>query len=301
MDVRAVDVRVALLASRQNGVVTHAQLVSLGLSKAAITHRVAIGRLHRLHRGVYLVGNPAPPPLALETAALFTCPSGSVLSHLTAARLHKIAGHQSPDIDVTVPRSARRAREGISVHLTRRLPSHDVRRHERLPVTAPIRTILDLASTEDPREVERAVNEAQILRMLTLPQLGRRLDRERGRRGVAVLRQIVAARRQPKVTRPEAEKLFVALIERSGLPDPETDYSIGIYRADYAWPDRRLVAELDSIAFHSTQPKFVADRRRWADIDAMGWRIFRFTWWDVTDEPEALLVRLTRSLMRDPA
>ena len=137
--------------------------------------------------------------------------------------------------------------------------------------------------------------------MLTLGQLERRLKREPGRHGVAFLRQIVAAQRQPKFTRSDIEKLFLGLIEKSGLPEPETDYPIGIYRADFAWPDRRLVAELDSIAFHSTQPKFVADRKRWADIDAMGWRIFRFTWWDVTDEHEALLVRLTRSLMRAPA
>ena len=301
MDVRAVDARIALLASRQNGVVTHSQLVDLGLSKAAITHRIAIGRLHRLHRGVYLVGNPAPPPLALETAALFACPSGAVLSHMTAARLHRITDLEPTGIDVTVPRRACRGSHRIKVHLTRRLPPHDVRRYKRLPVTAPIRTILDLASSEEPRDIERALNEAQILRMLTLPQLDRRLDAERGRRGVALLRQIVAAQRQPKFTRSDIEKRFLGLIEKSALPEPETEYPIGVYRADFAWPDRRLVAELDSIAFHSTQPKFVADRKRWTDIDAIGWRIFRFTWWDVTDEPEALLVRLTRSLMRDPA
>ena len=95
--------------------------------------------------------------------------------------------------------------------------------------------------------------------------------------------------------------LFVALVEKAGLPEPRTDYPIGPYRVDFAWPDARLAAELDSIAFHYTQPKFVGDRKRWADIDARGWRVFRFTWWDVTNEPEALLVRLTRSLMRDVA
>jgi very-short-patch-repair endonuclease len=92
--------------------------------------------------------------------------------------------------------------------------------------------------------------------------------------------------------------MFLHLVRKSGLPEPETDYPIGPYRVDFAWPARRLAGELDSIAFHSTQPKFVADRKRWADLDALGWRLFRFTWWDVTEEPEALLVRLTRSLAR---
>ena len=82
------DASIARLAGRQNGVVTHRQLRALGLSEAGIAHRIATGRLHRLHRGVYLVGNPVPPPLSLETAALFACGPGAVLSHRTAVRLH---------------------------------------------------------------------------------------------------------------------------------------------------------------------------------------------------------------------
>ena len=100
------------------------------------------------------------------------------------------------------------------------------------------------------------------------------------------------------MTRNGAEEAFVELLRTAGLPAPATDFPIGRYHVDFAWPDVRLAAELDSIAFHSTQPKFVGDRRRWAELDAMGWRLFRFTWWDVADEPEALLVRLARSLFR---
>ena len=137
--------------------------------------------------------------------------------------------------------------------------------------------------------------------MITVTQLGRRLDRERGRRGVALLRELIRRQHQPKITRNDAEQMFLDLVRKAGLPDPETDHPIGPYRADFAWPAEHLVAELDSIAFHSSQPKFVADRRRWADLDALGWRLFRFTWWDVADEPEALLVRLARSLLRGAA
>ncbi|MDQ3728874.1 MAG: endonuclease domain-containing protein [Actinomycetota bacterium] len=166
-------------------------------------------------------------------------------------------------------------------------------------MTAPVRTIFDLASSLDARTLSQVVNEAQVQRDLTLGALERRLAQEGGKRGVNAVREIVAAQRQPSVTRSTAEDLFRTLVDRSGLPRPRTDFRIGRYRADFAWPELKLVAELDSIQFHSTQPKFVADRRRWAELDAMGWRVFRFTWWDVTDQPEALLVRLTRSLMRD--
>jgi hypothetical protein len=61
-----VDVHIAQLAARQKGVVKLAHLVALGLSERAIRWRVRSGKLHRLHRGVYLVGHSVPPPLALE-------------------------------------------------------------------------------------------------------------------------------------------------------------------------------------------------------------------------------------------
>ena len=293
-----VDEVVARLAARQHGVVGHRQLRAVGLSKAAIAHRTATGRLHRLHRGVYLVGHPAPAPLALETAALLACGPGSVLSHRTTGALLHLIAHAPAEIDVTVQRRGCGKRRGITLHRTRGFEPGDVRRRRGLPVTAPLRTILGLASTASPAEIERVVNEAQVQRLISLPQLERRLHRERGRRGVATLRAITAAQRQPSMTRNDAEEAFVALVRRSGLPDPETDFRIGPYRVDFAWPDVRLAGELDSIAFHSTQPKFVTDRRRWNDLDGLGWRLFRFTWWDVAREPEALLVRLTRSLLR---
>jgi hypothetical protein len=47
------------LARRQHGVVARWQLLDLGMTPAAIDHRVAIGRLHRLHHGVYAVGRPS--------------------------------------------------------------------------------------------------------------------------------------------------------------------------------------------------------------------------------------------------
>jgi predicted transcriptional regulator of viral defense system len=51
------DAKVARIAARQHGVVTVAELAQAGLSAPAISRRVAAGRLHRIHRGVYAVGH----------------------------------------------------------------------------------------------------------------------------------------------------------------------------------------------------------------------------------------------------
>src|SRR5687767_4040372 len=56
-----VDRAIARLATRQDGVVERRQLVALGVSAAAIDHRVRTGRLILLYRGVYTVGHEALP------------------------------------------------------------------------------------------------------------------------------------------------------------------------------------------------------------------------------------------------
>ncbi|HEU5063273.1 MAG TPA: type IV toxin-antitoxin system AbiEi family antitoxin domain-containing protein [Solirubrobacterales bacterium] len=55
---------IAELARRQHGVVARHQLLDLGLGEDAIERRLALGRLHRLLPGVYVVGHRlarAPP------------------------------------------------------------------------------------------------------------------------------------------------------------------------------------------------------------------------------------------------
>ena len=79
------DARVAAIAARQRGVIAPAQLRAVGLSRSAVTHRIAHGRLHPFVAGALLVGHPAPPPLAAETAALLMCAPDPLLSHTSAA------------------------------------------------------------------------------------------------------------------------------------------------------------------------------------------------------------------------
>jgi hypothetical protein len=47
------DAALADVARRQHGVVSREQLRVLGLGDAAITQRLAAGRLHRVHQGVF--------------------------------------------------------------------------------------------------------------------------------------------------------------------------------------------------------------------------------------------------------
>ena len=80
-----VDTRVAALAAEQFGIVSAADLRECGLSKMAVSRRVAAGRLHPLHRGVYAVGHTNISIEGRFLAAVKACGPGAVLSHFAAA------------------------------------------------------------------------------------------------------------------------------------------------------------------------------------------------------------------------
>src|ERR1044072_6179200 len=78
------DVRIALLAAEQEGVVSTAQLYAAGLNQAAIQVRVRNGHLHRIHNGVYAVGHTAISLNGRFMAAVLACGEPSALSHYSA-------------------------------------------------------------------------------------------------------------------------------------------------------------------------------------------------------------------------
>src|SRR5215203_5191564 len=81
------DARIAELAARQHGTVARRQLIALGLSSKEIERRIAYGRLHPVHRGVYAVGHKALSGLGRWMAPVLAAGDGAVLSHRSARAL----------------------------------------------------------------------------------------------------------------------------------------------------------------------------------------------------------------------
>src|SRR3954452_15776818 len=128
------DRALAALALRQHGVLSHSQLLGLGLGRKAIEYRLTIARLHRIHLGVYAVGHRTLTVRGRWMAAVLACGPGAVLSHRAAAALWGIRATARSAIDVTAARGNRQ-RPGITVHRVRRLGEEDCTRHDRIPVT----------------------------------------------------------------------------------------------------------------------------------------------------------------------
>ena len=279
------DERVRIVAGRQHGCVSVAQLLDAGLTRRAVEHRLERGWLLRMHRGVYLVG-PLESPLARCMAAVLAVGPDAAVSHGSAAAVRGVRRADGA-VDVMVARSGPRSRPGIRVHHTADLPPEDVTHHRGLPVTSIERTLLDLATTLTPHDLERAVEQAQISGLTTHAKLVDSLTRRRPSRGVAALR--AAMRHEPQLTRSEAERRFLRLVREARLPEPAVNTRVGGYEVDFLWPSRRLIVEIDGYGYHSSRAAFERDRARDVELQGRGYRILRFTPRRVADEPVAVI------------
>jgi very-short-patch-repair endonuclease len=270
---------ISRLATRQDGIVERRQLVALGLSAAAIDHPVRTGRLIVLYRGVYAVGHAALTDRGRMRAALIAAGSTAVLSHWTAAALWKLTPSMPPFVDVTVTRKGPRSRQGLNVHETRRPP--DVRTLDSLPLTAPLRTLIDLAAREPQQQLERLCAEALVLKLVRQKQLdaARILDPN-----------LVAP------TRSRFERAFFAALRKAGLPRPLVNHRVPPYTADFAWLEERVVVETDGWDFHGHRAAFEDDRARDAFLAARGWIVVRVTRRRLKQEPTLVMVQFAQTL-----
>lgn len=277
---------------------TRAQLLAAGIGRGAIQWRLDAGRLHRIYAGVYLVGDLAAPPLAKQMAAVLACGERAVISHRSAAALWRLLPDR-PDADpeVTVAAARARQRRGIRTHRTASLDRRDVRRIERIPVTAPARSLLDLAAVAGAHELERAVAEAERRRLVRRRELTDELQRHRRRAGTASLLAVLDRDGGPAWTRSEAERRLLRLVRAARLPTPELNVHVGDFEVDFLWREERVIIEVDGYAVHSPRPAFERDRSRDAELQARGFRVIRVTWRQLTGESEALLARLARALV----
>jgi very-short-patch-repair endonuclease len=292
------DERIAAIAATQRGRVSRSQLLAAGIADGTIYRLAAKGHLHRLHRGVYAVGHAAPVPLGPETAALLACGDHAVLSHQTAARLWKLLPAGGGPIHVTI-RGRNGARpSGVRLHRTNSLSQSVVRILERLPVTSPLRTLIDIAPGLDARTFERAVEEALIQRLVTERQLATAAGNADGRRGTARLAALLKAQREPANTRSKAEERFRSLIRAAQLPEPKVNVRVHGYELDFYWPGLGVVVEVQGYKFHSGRPAFERDSRKGAKLTAAGLSVSYVTWIQMDDEPYAVVARLAQTLTR---
>jgi hypothetical protein len=94
----------------------------------------------------------------------------AVISHASAAAVHRFEYGATNAIELTVRRSCRSRPPGVVVHRSRDLTPEDLVRKGGVLVTSPCRTLVDLSGRIGPLLTERLLDEGLIARRWTVPQ-----------------------------------------------------------------------------------------------------------------------------------
>jgi hypothetical protein len=235
-------------------------------------------RLHQLHRGVYAVGHTSVDRRGRYLAAVLACGDGAVLSHRSAAAVWEMRPTTAPRIDVTVSRtSGFRSTSAIAVHRPRLAAPVVV--CDGIPVTTPGRTLADLATALPRRQLEKAAEMAEVLRLDVAV--------DPAHPGAKRLAEILDGHDITTATRSRLEDDFLALCDRYEIPRPLVNTIVEGYLVDFCWPEERLIVETDG-RHHLTRAAFERDRARDAVLTALGWRVMRFTARQLRRRPEAV-------------
>jgi Transcriptional regulator, AbiEi antitoxin/Protein of unknown function (DUF559) len=282
------------LARRQYGVVTRDDLLGLGFSPKAIRHRLATGRLRPVARGVYTVGWRLTDRKQGWMAAVRVCGMGTVLSHASAAALWGIGPEGAGPVDVTIRRRGGVSRPGINARSRPRLSERDVTERHGIPVTTPVRTLIDQATELTPNRLERMVNEADKHDLIDPEALRTALDDYAGERGVKPLRALLD-RLTFRLSDTELEVLFRPIAAKAGLPTPLTKEMVNDFEVDFYWPDLGLVVETDGWRYHRTASAQTRDALRDQTHTAAGFTTLRFSHYQVKHESRHVRDVLSRT------
>jgi very-short-patch-repair endonuclease len=285
-------------------VVSREQLLDMGWSKDEISWRLRVGRLHRVHAGVYSVA-----PLKLLSrqghwmAAVLASGPGALLSHRAAAALWGLRGYSGGAIHVTAPRKSTSSKR-IHRHFSQ-VPPDERTVEEGIPVTSVHRTIFDLAATTSVDDVVSMIKEAEYRNRYDRLSLWNFLERYPGKRGSRNLRFALKRITEEPVGRKRSrlEERFAPFLRRYRLPLPRFNDWILLerkrYRVDCHWPGTGQIVELDGWEGHGTKSAFQDDRARDRALRVAGYSVIRLTWAQLDSEPEAVASDLRQMLLGD--
>ena len=144
----------------------------------------------------------------------------------------------------------------------RSLASTDGRMRLGIPVTAPARTLVDLAARLKPRELEAAINEADRLDLIDPTRLRQAIDGMRSQPGAGTVLRLLD-RQDFLLTDSELERRFLrlgtvgasVLCRRPGRTSRASS-------VDFFWRELGLIVETDGLRYHRTPSQQARDRRR---------------------------------------
>ena len=290
------------MAQSRGGFITTHEAQAVGLSRSALRRRVLDGIFVRVRPGIYVLpGVATRPDLDLRIASRLL---RAVVSHESAALLHGLQPIRTDQPVVTVSHRSTHDLPGVVVHQSTDLLDAHVTEIDGLPVTTPTRTIVDLAKVFGVSRLETVLESALSSSMVDFDELYELFTSlaRKGKPGIRKLRTLLEVRKAGAfVSESELERRFSKLIRGAGLPDPKAQFRAGWLRkvngrVDFAYVDQRLIIECDGRRWHTRFDAFETDRRRDNAAQIAGWRVLRFTWGMLRDEPDMVVATVRKAL-----
>jgi very-short-patch-repair endonuclease len=240
---------------------------------------------------VFFVDDRPFTDAARVRAAVWGYGLDAVASGLAAAWWHGLTKFAPEVVEVTVPRTSHHPhRDGVRMR-RRDLARDDVVERNALRVTELALTVVEAAVRFRGGAV---LMDSALQRRIELRELWCAHLRNKGRHGSPAARRLLQAAADG--ARSEAERLLVKLLREAGIIGWRTNYPVGGYKVDVGFPKQKVAIEVDGWAFHNDPEIFVKDRNRQNNIALLGWKVLRFTWFDLAEYPERVIAEIRSAI-----
>jgi predicted transcriptional regulator of viral defense system len=175
-------------AYQQGGYFDASQARAHGVSRQLLDHHLSRGRFERVRRGLYRVqGFPTTQHGDMREAWMAVGSADALLSHDSALALLDLSDIIPDAVHLLVPRRRRGLRRPPGVIVHTHPDSEEVATvwRDGLPLTAPVRTLLDVADRIQPEQLSMAVRQGLRRGLLTADQLQEEAERRHKQNAIA--------------------------------------------------------------------------------------------------------------------
>jgi very-short-patch-repair endonuclease len=287
-------------ASRQYGTFSRQQAERAGFTSRMILTRVQNGAWIRLAPAVYALAS-APPKWERQMAAALLTRDGSIVAGRSAAYIHRFDGFSQGRPVIMIGAEGNARSPLAKVIRSKRFDTVDRERKLGFVVTSEAETVMTLAAVFDRDRLEALVDSLIARGSCSVDALATVVAANRGARGVARLRPVVA-HRLPDAYQPptsELERLLYRILDDPRLPPHTRQLPMAFHRVDAtvdAYVDRwTLIIEGDGRRWHNRRADHDRDRLRDNEAVAHGYAVLRFTYEMLRDHAEQVIDTLVRT------
>ncbi len=289
------------IAARQDGCITKQQVLNI-VQRGQLEYLISARALVKLHPNTYVVAGFPDNWRQQSRAAALSLP-GSILSHESAGRAWGMLDEANPRVHLSASPHKASPRDGVIVHRIRELDTYRSLVDE-IPVTTPARTLIDLAETLRPQQLESCVDRAINNKLVTTLELFSLLNTlaAKGRPRAASLRKILTEWQSVRSHSSLAlTRRIIRWLRDAKLPAPTAPYSLHIghrrYEIDAAYDAAKIALVVESDrpqTLHSASKNEARDAR----LTTHGWTVLHV---DTNDTAETLIPLLRDMLALEEA